>query len=558
MHGSAADPATPAPSLAAEAAFTYRQTDTGCADGSGDAGERRDSDRAPARAPSALDPPSRAGALIRRLDRILPVALQRSDIATRFRARLLLFMLISLLLPASVICALSFASGVYDHALAAILRLLVLLGLLLLLQRTASVALIGNLLGILTWLRITELAARFDAVLPLMILAAIPLGMLFIVGRRSALCWLVASLVTIIVLTQGFDLTDRLTPHEQSMAVAAPILFCISMFLLGWACDGFTRRAVAELSRTTALALENERRALAAENERTQALTRARLVEASRLASLGTLAAGVAHEINNPLAVVTANVQFLNEDLLTLIPAGRTDKRIEAIEMLSDARSGADRIRRIVRDLNTFSHAERDEQPHAIDVAEVLRATINLSSLTLNQRARIRTNLVPVPPVWGHSASLAQVFLNLLKNAAEAIPTDHGDENKDENKDQDKDKDKDKDRHEHEISISLTHQLQPQGPEASEGWVVVTIRDTGCGIVPALQARVFEPFFTTKPNRATGLGLSICHGLIAQMNGHITVTSAPDRGSRFQVFLPSSAHPAAAAADGEDQRQALS
>jgi PAS domain S-box-containing protein len=241
----------------------------------------------------------------------------------------------------------------------------------------------------------------------------------------------------------------------------------------------------------------------------------ARLLLADRMASVGTLAAGVAHEINNPLAYVTANLGYVHEELTRqqeAPPAPATLKSVCAA--LSEALHGADRVQTIVGDLKTFSRETRETQQdpiRAVDVKKVMESTLNLASAEIRHRARVVKDYGQVPPVRGNDSRLGQVFLNLLVNAAQAIPADG-----------------DADHHE----IRLVTRMAPSGH------VSVEVTDTGAGIAPELMGRIFDPFFTTKPvGVGTGLGLSICHNLISAMGGEIHVHSDLGRGTTFQVLL---------------------
>ncbi|MFY0569628.1 ATP-binding protein [Archangium lansingense] len=252
----------------------------------------------------------------------------------------------------------------------------------------------------------------------------------------------------------------------------------------------------------------------------------ARLLLADRMASVGTLAAGVAHEINNPLAYVTANLGYAHEEMIRLLerspatlPDGlATSSPLKSVCVaLGEALHGADRVRTIVGDLKTFSR-ETQEPLRAVDVKKVLDSTLNLASGEIRHRARlVKEYGENVPPVRGNDSRLGQVFLNLLVNAAQAIPSD-GDADL------------------HEIRVA-TRVVAP-------GRVAVEVSDTGAGIAPELLGRIFDPFFTTKPpGVGTGLGLSICHNLIHTMGGELHVHSDLGRGTTFQVLLPAATTP---------------
>jgi PAS domain S-box-containing protein len=255
----------------------------------------------------------------------------------------------------------------------------------------------------------------------------------------------------------------------------------------------------------------------------------ARLMMADRMVSVGTLAAGVAHEINNPLAYVIANLGFLETAL------GAPEQRGEVEAALREAQEGAERVRLIVRDLKTFS---RDDgaSPVPIDVRRVLDASANMAGHEIRQRAQLVKDYAPsLPPVLGSESQLGQVFVNLLVNAAQAIPEGYADSN--------------------EVRITT---------RAGLGEVVVEISDSGKGIPAEIRARLFDPFFTTKPlGVGTGLGLFVCQNIVTAAGGQISVESAPGRGSTFRVTLPTGdaafsrpqrAGPSAAPAPGSTAR----
>jgi len=238
---------------------------------------------------------------------------------------------------------------------------------------------------------------------------------------------------------------------------------------------------------------------------------RERLAMADRLASVGTLAAGVAHEINNPLTYVIANLEFLARQLAGLRDAGGEAGRLAAssLEALEEAREGAGRVRAIARDLRIFSRGD-EEAMGAVDVRQVLESALAMAANEIRHRARVETEWGAVPPVRGSAGRLGQVFLNLVVNAAQAVPV--GDARR------------------HRIRIATRR----EGDR-----VVAEVSDTGEGIPPEHLHRIFDPFFTTKPvGVGTGLGLSISHSIVASLGGEIAVRSEPGRGSTFEVRLP--------------------
>lgn len=241
----------------------------------------------------------------------------------------------------------------------------------------------------------------------------------------------------------------------------------------------------------------------------------ARLTLADRLASVGTLAAGIAHEINNPLAFVLSNLAFLSDEFrhhLSPHPSShgvRPPDVTEWQEVLGEACEGAERVRQIVRQLKTFSRPD-EERMTPVDVHAVLDSVVMMAANEIRHRARLRRDYGTVPQVMANEGRLCQVFLNLVVNAAQAIPEGSA--------------------HAHEVVLAT---------RAEGGRVMVEVRDTGSGIAPEVLGRIFNPFFTTKPvGVGTGLGLSICHGIISGLGGEIAVDSTVGQGSTFRVVLP--------------------
>ncbi|MGZ3460011.1 MAG: sensor histidine kinase [Archangium sp.] len=266
------------------------------------------------------------------------------------------------------------------------------------------------------------------------------------------------------------------------------------------------------------LALEQYR--MRQEHERMQAM----LVQADRLASLGLLAAGVVHEVNTPLAYILSNLDWLDEELPSLRGAlerqarrettgpelGSLTERLEAVEStLRDIRQGADRVRHIARDVKAFARGT-DDANVLVDLRQVLDAALKMALVHIRYRARVVRDYQEVPLVLANEARLAQVFLNLVVNAAQAIPEEGGD---------------------HEIRVRLW--TGPNGEACAE------VTDTGQGIAPEHMEHLFEPFFTTKPSgEGTGLGLFICKSIVESFDGSITVDSRPGAGTTFRLCLP--------------------
>ncbi|MHB1844932.1 MAG: hybrid sensor histidine kinase/response regulator [Deltaproteobacteria bacterium] len=237
-----------------------------------------------------------------------------------------------------------------------------------------------------------------------------------------------------------------------------------------------------------------------------------RLMVGDRMASVGMLAAGVAHEINNPLAFILANLDFSAERLRGLVAARPGEELQELVEVLGDAREGAERVRQIVRDLKTFSRHD-DAERGPVDIHRLLDSSANMAWNEIRHRSRLVKEYDPAPLlIVGNESRLGQVFLNLLVNAAQAIPE----------------------------GAAERHRITLKTGTLPDGWVFVEIRDSGQGMTPEVRARLFTPFFTTKPRGiGTGLGLSICHSIVTKLGGEIQVESELGRGTTFRVLLPS-------------------
>jgi PAS domain S-box-containing protein len=233
---------------------------------------------------------------------------------------------------------------------------------------------------------------------------------------------------------------------------------------------------------------------------------RSRLLATERVAAMGMLAAGVGHEIQNPLAYVELNLGAA-ERRLRRGDAARVD---EVLLHLRDAREGAERIRLIVQDLRTFSR-EGGEERKPLDLREVAVPALRMVRHVLQNRARLVEDPGTVPRVMGSEARLGQVLLNLLVNAVQAIPPGAPERN----------------------TVRISTRTAP------DGRAQVEISDTGRGILPEVLPHIFEPFFTTKPiEEGTGLGLSICQQIIQAHGGEILVRSEPGQGAVFTVLLP--------------------
>ncbi len=236
---------------------------------------------------------------------------------------------------------------------------------------------------------------------------------------------------------------------------------------------------------------------------------RLQLLRADRLAAVGTLAAGTAHEINNPLVYVVGNAEVLQQELdrlAPMVPPGELDL---AKEVVGEIAVGGERVRRIVKDLMSLAR-DRSTDESAVDVRRVLDSTLAMAANQFKHRATLVREFQEVPAVFASEVRLGQVFLNLIVNASQAIPEGRAAENQ------------------------VCVRTRAEGDS-----VIVEIADTGVGMDAPTRDRIWDAFFTTKdPGQGTGLGLSISHGIITTLGGSIDVESELGKGSVFRVKLP--------------------
>jgi signal transduction histidine kinase len=247
-----------------------------------------------------------------------------------------------------------------------------------------------------------------------------------------------------------------------------------------------------------------------------------RVVASCRLSSLGALAGGLAHEINNPLAFVVASVSHAQRELSGGLAALDARRLEEVRAALRDARDVAMRVAGTVRDLGALARPTCAGRSGAVDVNRAVELVLRTARSELEARCRVETAPGEVPGIPGEESRVVLVLLNLALNAAQAIPEGAADRNE----------------------VRITTRV------AEDGRVLVEVADTGEGIPPENLGRIFEPFFTTRPG-CSGLGLTICQGIVAQMGGEIRVESQIGRGTRLQVLLP-----AAPRGDGRARRPA--
>ena len=260
----------------------------------------------------------------------------------------------------------------------------------------------------------------------------------------------------------------------------------------------------------------------------------AKALQSERLASIGQLAAGVAHEINNPIGYIFSNFGTLEkylEDVFRVLAAYekaepslagtphaaalkalREDIELDFLKedipaLMSQSRDGISRVRKIVQDLKDFSRVETHQEWEWADLHAGLDSTLNIVNNEIKYKADVVKQYGALPEVQCLASELNQVFLNLLVNAAHAITAERG-------------------------TITLR-----TGAEGDQVWVEVG--DNGGGIAPENLSRIFDPFFTTKPvGKGTGLGLSLSYGIVKKHGGRIDVRSELGRGTTFRVVLP--------------------
>lgn len=261
-------------------------------------------------------------------------------------------------------------------------------------------------------------------------------------------------------------------------------------------------------------------------------ISHSKILQQEKMASIGQLAAGVAHEINNPVGFISSNLGTLDKYIAKLMEYsqllaetlnGLHDQRAEEIarearsrlkfdfiaedikKLITESLDGIDRVRTIVKDLKTFSHADQKEAKYA-DINGCIDATLNIVWNELKYKATLKKEYGELPLVKCFPQQLNQVFMNLLVNAAHAI--------------------------EKQGEVTVKTWLQ-------EGSVYISVADTGCGISNENREKIFEPFFTTKEiGKGTGLGLSIAYDIVKKHNGEIKVQSEVGKGTTFTVSIP--------------------
>jgi two-component system NtrC family sensor kinase len=259
--------------------------------------------------------------------------------------------------------------------------------------------------------------------------------------------------------------------------------------------------------------------------------TQSQLLQQEKMASVGQLAAGVAHEINNPMGFIISNLgtlsnygeslnQYQQVTNLMLASCSEADQaKMKALHdkldlsfimedmpsLIKESRDGAERVRIIVQSLKNFSAVDQ-EGVQSININDYLDSTVNVAWNELKDKAEVVRSYGVLPAILGRTQEIGQVFLNILRNAVQAI-AERG-----------------------IIHLKTSH---------DNGMVTITITDNGCGIPPEVIDRIFEPFFTTRPpGHGTGLGLSTCYDIVKKHGGTIDVASTVGKGTKFTIRLP--------------------
>lgn len=324
--------------------------------------------------------------------------------------------------------------------------------------------------------------------------------------------WIVTGIVFALTLAFwlapdfGISIPDRIPPEQhaqQSLANRLSAIFAIGVILA----------AIASQQRFSRGLLEKSNEELHSEIER-RAQMQQRLVRAERAASMGNLAAGLAHEINNPLTYVIGNLELLARDVDRAAETADARGKPKSQRLVSEALDGATRVADLVRDLKNFSRVD-ETQFEAVHLASALEQTARLVANEVRHRAQLEIDCDRGLYVFGNAGRVQQILLNLTVNAAQSI----------------------------EVG-SVDHNFVRVRCRASSGEIAIDVTDSGSGMPPEVVEHVFEPLFTTKDQGAgLGMGLFITSNVVKSLNGRIHVESAVGVGTTFSVFLPAAPRP---------------
>ena len=323
------------------------------------------------------------------------------------------------------------------------------------------------------------------------------------------------------------ELLDRLQAHDRVLILKKPfdnveVQQMANTLLAKW---DMTERASLQMNHLEHLVQREV-------DERKQ--LESQLVQSEKLASLGQLAAGVAHEINNPIGFISSNLGTLDgyfqqlQEMLdaygqaeTLIQAGEWAERLQQVrerieldflredipQLIKESKDGINRVGRIVRDLKDFSRVDANQEWQWINLQQGIESTLNIVANELKYKADVLKEYQVLPDIECLPSQINQVFMNLIVNASQAIGPERG-----------------------TLTLRTGHAAQS---------VWIEVQDTGSGIAPQNLQKIFDPFFTTKPvGQGTGLGLSLSYGIIKKHRGEITVRSEVGVGTTFRVELP--------------------
>lgn len=382
-----------------------------------------------------------------------------------------------------------------------------LLGLFRVLQTTGRLEIVGNIISGLWLLGLTVATyIRGGAGAPGMLMAGIiPMMTILFAGWHIGLVWgglvLVMQASFTVVYALGYTIPVRVSVESQLFSDTA-LSFVLTGGLVGVALGYEWFRYTTNRARTEA------------ERTRHDAKHKIELSRADRLSSIGQISAGVAHEINNPLAYILGNLDFIREEMITAAPEDHG--WLEDMDAsIADAIEGAKRIQQIVLDLNTYSRREVEEI-QSFELQTSIHSALKMIDNQLRHQADVELELGAPAWVLGDASRFTQVFLNVLINATQALRSQEGQDNR--------------------ICIVL---------ERAKGMITVRIRDTGVGIPEEVLHRATDPFFTTKTiGEGTGLGLSVSRNLVERYDGELTIESEAGVGTCVILSWPEVAAPA--------------